>query len=159
MGQIAELGILLSDKRDYPAFRLPCPCHIDRRCTVYGRRPSACGSYQCDLLKSGIAGDRTYEECHRIVDQARAVMGRIYSRIGERDPAMRIWEQAQAFLRAHTPRGMSAEEARQTHGPLLLDLNVLGLLCGRYFQPSNFQSAWRWEDVTQPRPLSQTADA
>lgn len=145
--RIEHLGISLFEKRDYPAFALPCPCHLDRRCTVYDQRPRACGAYKCSLLQEAQRGARPFGEAHRIVDQVREVMGRIYGVIGGRDARLRIWDQARTFLSERRAEAASEDAFRKRYAALLLDINVLALLCGRHFEPENFKGAWRWEDV------------
>ena len=146
--RIEQLGISLYEKRDYPAFALPCPCHVDGRCTVYNQRPRACGAYTCSLLQAAQEGTRSFSEAHRIVEQMREVMGRIYKTIGRRDQELRIWKQARNFLSNRWEKSSVSEAAfRRENAALLLDLNVLALLCGRHFEPENFKGAWAWDSV------------
>jgi len=145
--RIARLGIGLHEKREYPAFALPCPCHVDRCCTVYDQRPKACGVYKCSLLQAAQEGKRSFSEAHRIVEQVREVLGRIYGTIGSREQELRIWDQARNFLSERREESASEDAFRRGNAALLLDLNVLALLCGRHFEPENFEGAWTWDSV------------
>lgn len=137
--RIIDLGILVSEESEAPAFVQPCACHLDRRCAVYDDRPRTCVTYRCALLRSAQTGTSTFAECHRIVKEVRAVISRIYGRIGTRDPSKRIWSQAGDYLRAHMPPDSGPQDAQRAHGPLLLDLNVLALLCRRHFESKGFE--------------------
>lgn len=145
--RIEGLGVSLYEKQDYPAFALPCPCHVDRCCTVYDQRPAACEAYKCSLLQAAQEGKRSFSEAHRIVEQAREVMGRIYETIGRRDKELRIWDQARNFLSERREESASEDAFRRGNAALMLDLNVLALLCGRHFEPENFEGAWTWDSV------------
>ena len=145
--RIERLGISLYEKRDYPAFALPCPCHVNHRCAVYDQRPKACGVYKCSLLQAAQEGKRSFSEALRIVEQAREVMGRIYETIGHRDQGLRIWDQARNFLSERREESVSEDAFRRGNAALLLDLNVLALVCGRHFEPENFEGAWTWDSV------------
>ena len=144
---LVALGLPLYHKAEYPAFALPCPCHIERQCTIYGQRPHTCGAYKCSLLRSALEEQRTFAECHDIVDQARAVMARIYETIGPRNSTQRIWTQARAFLIERGKEEQDADALLRKYARLFLDLNVLALLCGRHFERESFVRAWNWKDV------------
>ena len=145
--RIERLGISLYEKREYSAFALPCSCHVGQRCMVYEQRPTACGAYKCSLLQAAQEGVRSFSEAHRVVEQAREVMGQIYGAIGHRDQGLRIWDQARDFLSERRKESVSEDAFRRGNAALLLDLNVLALLCGRHFEPENFEGAWTWDSV------------
>ena len=74
-------------------------------------------------------------------------MARIYEVIGPRDSTLRIWTQAQGFLIERGKEEKDADALLRKYARLFLDLNVLALLCGRHFEPENFDRAWHWSEV------------
>jgi hypothetical protein len=112
-----------------PGFTLPCPRHREGRCTVYDERPSPCSGFRCKLLRRYAAGEVTWEEGLRRIEQAKRLVAAVRRRIGagEGDASEdggSVWQQVRAF-EAASPAVLEAD--------LRLDLAALLVQCQRHF--------------------------
>jgi Fe-S-cluster containining protein len=115
-----RLGLRPAADRGEASFPLPCPCHRDGRCTVYGERPSPCREYRCKLLRGYLDGQVAWEDGLRRVEQAQRLIAEIRGRIGSPQAGAGIWQQ----LRAVGPG--AAPEVR-------LDMAALLIVCQKHF--------------------------
>ena len=102
-------------------FALPCHLHREEGCTVYDQRPSSCRGYRCKLLSSHLAGEITWEESLRRVDQVKQLVAAIRSRLGAPLAGASIWQQLR-------------EAGDGTNPALRLDVASLLALCRHHFQ-------------------------
>jgi uncharacterized protein len=116
------LGLCTSDSPQGPLFDLPCPHHQGGRCTVYEERPSPCRDYRCKLLRRYLAGEVTWEEGIRRVEQARRLTTEIRRRIGAPESGASVWQQLRAC-----PAATAADPE------LRMDVAALLALCQRHF--------------------------
>ncbi len=107
-----------------PGFTLPCPRHREGRCTVYDERPSPCRGYRCKLLRRYLAGEVTWEEGLRRIEQVKRLVAAVRRRTGAGEEGGSVWQQLRAFETA----GPAALEAE-----LRLDLAALLVQCQRHF--------------------------
>lgn len=71
---VRSLGLTVETINGQQAFRLPCPLHLDDRCSVYGRHPPSCEEYRCALLKKHVAGEIELDAAVVLAREARALV-------------------------------------------------------------------------------------
>jgi hypothetical protein len=75
---VADLGLRpYEDPPGQPRFDLPCRHLQGTRCGVYGRRPSPCAEFQCELLKQFEAGEVSKPEALALVYEAKRMIGEV----------------------------------------------------------------------------------
>lgn len=119
-----RLGLKSFVHQDGPAFRLPCPCHRDDRCTIYEERPGSCRGYQCKLLRRYLAGEASAEDSLSRIEQVKRLLANIRRRIDAREDGLSIWNQHHVFKEA-SPAALDED--------LELDLAALLVQCQRHF--------------------------
>ncbi len=135
----SQLGLTPYQKKvDYDAFRLPCSCFKDSKCSVYAHRPKRCSYYQCKLLKEYLQGTTSFEESVELVRKSISLMEAIYQHIGGIDPSKRIWEQIRNFMELQA-RSVNSEESRRLIARLLLDVKKLSIICSSHFDDEFFR--------------------
>ena len=65
----ADIGLPLSTAED-PAFSLPCPKLVDRKCSIFHSRPRVCPRYRCQLLRDTESGHVDLPTALGLVEQA-----------------------------------------------------------------------------------------
>ena len=105
-----------------PGFTLPCPRHREGRCTVYDERPSPCRGFRCKLLRRYLAGEVTWEEGLRRVEQVKQLVAAVRRRTSAGEDVS-VWQQLRAFEAA----GPALEPE------LRLDVAALVVQCQRHF--------------------------
>ena len=119
-----RLGLRPAADQGEASFPLPCPCHRDGRCTVYGERLSPCREYRCKLLRGYQIGRVSWEEGLRRVEQARQLVAAIQNRLGSPDEVEgNVWQRIRA-----AGSGPFAGDAE-----LRLDVAALLTQCQRHF--------------------------
>lgn len=119
-----RLGLSPATDRGEASFPLPCPCHRDDRCSVYGERLSPCREYRCKLLRGYLSGQVAWEEGLRRVEQAKQLVAAIQNRLGSPDEVEgSVWQQIRA-----AGSGPFAGDA-----DLRLDVAALLTQCQRHF--------------------------
>lgn len=88
----ARLRLPLYESPLYQAFRLPCPCLADKRCTIYPERPRACATYRCAVLQA--YGRREINEPTAIsrIERVREQTAEVARRSGEASCAAALGE-------------------------------------------------------------------
>lgn len=120
-----RLGLSTSRRNGCAVFALPCPRHSETGCTVYQERPSPCSGYRCKLLRRYLAGEITWDEGVRRVQQAKQLVAAIRRRIDAPDAGASVWQQLGAL-----PDPDAAEPE------LRLDVASLMALCQGHFRNS-----------------------
>lgn len=122
-----RLGLRPAPDRGEASFPLPCPCHRDGRCTVYGERLSPCREYRCKLLRGCLTGRVAWEEGLRRVEQAKRLVAAIRLRLDGANTAPEtegsVWQRIRA-----AGSGPFAGDAQ-----LRLDVAALLTQCQRHF--------------------------
>lgn len=95
------------------AFALPCPCHRNGCCTVYGERLSPCREYRCKLLRGYLAGQLAWEEGLRRIEQAKRLVAAIRRRLGSSEGS--VWQQLRAAGSGTDPEVRLDAAALLTH--------------------------------------------
>jgi uncharacterized protein len=122
---VRRLGLPVLQSNEGPIFPLPCPHHLDDRCTVYGDRPSPCSLYQCKLLKRYLDGDVSWEDCLLRIRQTKELVARLRNRLGQASPEKSLWQQLTAFE--------TGQDAATKDRELWLDLASLLTLSRAHF--------------------------
>jgi hypothetical protein len=103
-----KLRLPLACNQYHDAFRLPCPCHQERRCTVYESRPSVCGSYACGLLRRYEAGQVPMAEALARVERVLRLRDEVRRRVPAEATPRPLWDEARAYLRQRDAEDSSA---------------------------------------------------
>ncbi|XXY46953.1 hypothetical protein WME91_43825 [Sorangium sp. So ce269] len=94
-----KLRLPLACNQYHDAFRLPCPCHRDRKCTVYETRFSVCSSYECGLLRRCKAGEVPLGEALSRVERVLRLADALRRRVPAEEPPRPLWDEAREHLR------------------------------------------------------------
>lgn len=121
--RLARLGLSITVRSQGSGFSLPCPCYREGHCAEYNERPKACSGYQCKLLRRHLAGEVTWEEGLRRVEQVKRLAASIRGRLGTGD-GLSIWQQ----LRSARGQGSDLDPELQ------MDMASLLSLSRRYFR-------------------------
>ncbi|MGK4006722.1 hypothetical protein WMF31_29140 [Sorangium sp. So ce1036] len=93
------LRLPLACNQYHDAFRLPCPCHHDRKCTVYEARFSVCKSYECGLLRRCKEGEVPLGEALARVERVLRLADAVRRRVPPEDPPRPLWDEAREHIR------------------------------------------------------------
>jgi hypothetical protein len=118
-----RLGLDVGARQGEAMFSLPCACHRDGRCTVYQDRLSPCREYRCKLLRACEAGQVTWEDGLRRVEQAKRLVASIRGRLGVPEAGAGLWRQLR-----EAGSGLDAADAEAR-----LDVATLLTLCQQHF--------------------------
>lgn len=118
-----RLGLLTDERAEGTVFRLPCPRYAGGRCTVYAERPTACREYACRLLLRYRAGEITWEQGARRIEQVRRLVEAVRRHLGPEAEQADLWRQ----LREGSVRALDEDAAAR------LDLAALLSLCHTHF--------------------------
>ena len=128
----SQLGLTPYQKKvDYDAFRLPCSCFMDSKCSTYAHRPKRCSHYQCKLLYEYLQRTTSFEESIKLVRKALSLMETVYQHIGGMTPSKTIWEQIEDFMELQA-RSVNSEELIRINVRLLLDMKKLSIICNHF---------------------------
>lgn len=89
-----QSGLTVFTRRDgTPAFRQPCAAFEDPVCTIYTRRPEACRSYVCPLLKRLMDGEISLDEALGYTRQVRRLIASLQSKMPASMPGVPLeWQ-------------------------------------------------------------------
>ncbi|WP_437735877.1 hypothetical protein [Sorangium sp. So ce1335] len=129
-----KLRLPLACNQYHDAFRLPCPCHLDRRCTVYETRFSVCSSYECGLLRRCKAGEVPLDEALSRVERVLRLADAVRRRVPAQEPPRPLWDEAREHLRRR-----DAEDAspawRSERASIVAALDELRAACREGLDP------------------------
>lgn len=129
-----KLRLPLACNQYHDAFQLPCPCHRDRRCTVYETRFSVCSSYECGLLRRHKAGEVPIGEALARVERVLRLVEDVRRRVPAAASPRPLWDEAREHIRRR-----DAEDAtpawRAERGALLAALAELRGACREGLDP------------------------
>jgi uncharacterized protein len=74
---LVTMGLAVVRNGDQGGFQLPCPCLVDRTCTVYDDRPSPCRRYKCAMLLDHEAGRVSTEDALATIGRTIALRDRL----------------------------------------------------------------------------------
>ncbi len=73
-----SLGLTVEPLEEPSHFCLPCPLHLNHRCSVYtALRPRVCGDYRCSLLNKLLAGEISLAQGLQIVGRAHDLLAEV----------------------------------------------------------------------------------
>ncbi|MDC0683173.1 MULTISPECIES: hypothetical protein [Sorangium] len=129
-----KLRLPLACNRYHDAFSLPCPCHLDRKCTVYEMRFSVCSSYECGLLRRCKSGEVPLGEALSRVERVLRLTDAVRARVPPLVPPRPLWDEAREHLRrrdaeAPSPAWQSERES------LVAALGELRVACREGLDP------------------------
>lgn len=78
----ADLGLPVRPAEP-PSFSLPCPKLVNRKCSIFPKRPRVCGEYRCQLLIDKEAGSIDLASALQIVEQAHALLRSVQETVSE----------------------------------------------------------------------------
>jgi len=123
-----------------PADRLPQPCEYLGRssssgasacvCKVYAQRPACCASFRCGLLESLSRRERDYQECARLVEDARGRARHLRESLDLPLDAP-LWTAIAKHL--GDLGALDDAASRRRHAEALMDAAELRALCARVF--------------------------
>jgi len=99
-------------------------------CAIYADRPATCAHFRCQLLASLEAGERTYEECRRLVGEVRERQARLRRTLGLPDRSA-LWRATE--LKLAEMGALDDREGRRAHADALMGATELRVLCTRAF--------------------------
>jgi hypothetical protein len=139
--------VIEPDGEENFAFLQPCPAHDDTRCTIYARRPKACRSYRCLLLRDLEAGRIALDAALQVVAEfklrleravkplpptphRRILLGRVFdlAKVALDDP-----ETKRRLLQAAEGNGAQLSDAEQGEAAFLIDATMLSRLVRKHF--------------------------
>lgn len=85
-------------------FALPCPRLIGNRCGVYERRPRACRTYQCKLLKRLLLGERTLQQGLETVRHAHELIAGVRNSIDAQREKRDFWAELKEWAEQNPER-------------------------------------------------------
>lgn len=112
--RLAELGVVLAPA-DGGGVRLPQGCSAlkERRCGVYGARPSKCREFRCGVLAAMESGALSFEAADAALGETRALI----DELGLRRPGESVLK---TLLYAHWRDEVPGQDARLTRLDALL---------------------------------------
>lgn len=110
------------------AFRLPCLCHQDGKCSVYPDRPRVCGEYKCDVLVRFLEREVSFEESQALVRETLRLVENVERYMELSTVGKSVWQAVEEFCSAHD----NSEEFRRKHALFLLDVKKLERLLPRF---------------------------
>jgi Fe-S-cluster containining protein len=124
-------------------FAQPCSAlGADCRCAFYAERPARCREFDCALLRSVSAGERSADVALRRIREARKqrdAVQRALATLGDHDTALPLSKRFRSAKRAlesgQPPAGLTWAEAAEAYGELTLAVSALQFTLSRDFYP------------------------
>jgi Fe-S-cluster containining protein len=126
------------DPDGQPAFRLPCKCYQEDRCSIYALRPRICRNYQCKLLQKLLRADISFEQSQEIIQTARRLVAQLREKLpASIDSAAWLWEHTKPVLLDEEKSQAEALQWRRANAALWMEIAVLSAFLQRHFESSN----------------------
>ena len=134
--KLKKLGLPVSDKR-IAKFPQPCAALEGCACRIYGEHPARCRDFECLLLKSVAAGERSPEAALRVIRDAKTraqKVTRLLRDLDDRDEQKALSLRFKRTQRRLEVSGYDNERA-ETFGELTLAVHHLNLILREQFYP------------------------
>ncbi len=104
-----ELGLAVLERKSRKLrFALPCSRLVGNRCGVYDRRPHACRTYECKLLKRLLVGERTLEQGLETVRHAHELITEVRNSIDAQREKRDFWQELKEWAEQNPERSATA---------------------------------------------------
>lgn len=128
---VQKAGLSVVESKGERSFLQPCPKFSGGICTIYDRRPGACGRYRCKLLKDVEEGRVSTAEARDRIRTAKSLIAEACSDTAESSTAA---GRAAVAKRLHESGLDMVEGARrQRAARMLLNLSAVDYVLERWF--------------------------